>query len=249
MNSKAVTDKIFGARSNNRKLLAILIDPDYAEDQHLQKIIELSAGKADCFLVGGSLLTHGNIDQTAAFLKKASDIPVIIFPGSPSQISENADAILFLSLLSGRNPETLIGQQIMAAPFLKKSKLEVISTAYLLIDSGSQTTASYISNSAPIPSNKPGIAVSTAIAGELLGFKLIYMDAGSGAKKPISAEMIQEVKANIDIPLIVGGGLNSRKKITSALDAGADMIVVGSAFEENPDFIMEAAEIIESFNK
>lgn len=249
MNSKEVSNKIYDASISRKKLLAILVDPDQAESQHLQKIVELSAGKADCFLVGGSLLTHGNIDETAAFLKKASDIPVVIFPGSPSQISENADAILFLSLLSGRNPETLIGQQVMAAPFLKKSKLEIISTAYLLIDSGSQTTASYISNSTPIPSNKPGIAVSTAIAGELLGFNLIYMDAGSGAKNPISAEMIQEVKSNIDIPLIIGGGLNSRGKVKSALDAGADMIVVGSAFEENPNFILEAAEIIESFNK
>lgn len=249
MKTETIIEKLYKARSKSKKLLAILIDPDKAEEDYLEKLIELSQDKADFYFVGGSLLTHGNISETVQKLKKLSHLPVVLFPGSPSQITESADAVLFLSLLSGRNPETLIGQQVLAAPFLKKSKLEVISTAYLLIDSGSQTTASYISNSTPIPSNKSGIAVSTAVAGELLGFKVVYMDAGSGAKNPIPAEMIDQVKSNIDVPLIIGGGLNSTGKIKNALQAGADLIVIGSALEECPNFILEALTTIETFNQ
>lgn len=249
MKPSTVTDLLISARKSSKKLLAVLVDPDKALPEHLTAIVEASIGKADMFFVGGSLLTHGNISETVSTLKTLSHLPVVLFPGSPSQIVEHADAILFLSLLSGRNPETLIGQHVLAAPFLKKSTLEVISTAYLLIESGSQTTASYISNSPPIPSNKPGIAVSTAMAGELLGFKILYMDAGSGALNPVPASMIEQVKSNVDLPLIIGGGLNSAAKIRIALDAGADLIVIGNAMEENPNFITEAFEIIESYNK
>ena len=249
MKANSVAHKFRQAGKHSKKLLAVLVDPDKADPEYLDEVCKHAEQGADLFFVGGSLLTHGNISDTVLGLKRRSAVPVVLFPGSPSQITENADAILFLSLLSGRNPDTLIGQQIMAAPFLKRSKLEVISTAYLLIESGRQTTASYISNSTPIPADKPGIAASTAIAGELLGFSTIYMDAGSGAQNPISAKMIKKVKESIDIPLIVGGGLNSLRKIEEAMLAGADVLVIGSAVEANPAFIKDVSKLLEQYNK
>lgn len=248
MKTSTIVGKLNLAKTSRKKLLAVLVDPDKADFAHLQKLTELAQNRIACFLVGGSLLTKGSTWQTVDDLKKLSSLPIVLFPGSPSQICENADAILFLSLISGRNPETLINQQVLAAPILKKSQLEVVSTAYMLVDSGRQTTAAYISNSSPIPSDKPGIAVSTAIAGELLGFKVVYMDAGSGAQHPISEKMIKEVSNNIDIPLIIGGGINTSEKIKTAIHSGADMIVIGNAIEDNPSFMMEALEIVESFN-
>lgn len=214
-------------------MLAFLVDPDKADEDHIKKLcLKAKQAKVDLFFVGGSLLTNGDLDNCIHLLKKNADLPVVIFPGSPSQISKNADAILFLSLLSSRNPEMLIGQQVVAAPYLKKSSLEIIGTAYLLVEGGKQTTASYISNSNPIPSDKSDIAAYTALAGEYLGMQLAYLDAGSGALNCVPSEMIKAVSNTVSIPLIVGGGIDTKEKIENAYAAGADLVVIGNALEK-----------------
>lgn len=224
--------------------MALLIDPDKAEKSRLEKL--LSSANEDLFdliFVGGSLLTDGDLDNTIQLIKSQTTIPVLIFPGSSSQISSKADGILFLSLLSSRNPEMLIGQQVTAAPYLRKTNLEVISTAYLLIESGQQTTASYMSNSNPIPRNKAEIAASTALAGEYLGMDLTYLDGGSGAQNPVPAEMIKKVAEYTSTPIVIGGGLNTKDKILSAFNSGADIVVIGDAIEKDIHFLNELKEI------
>ncbi|MAY85019.1 MAG: geranylgeranylglyceryl/heptaprenylglyceryl phosphate synthase [Flavobacteriales bacterium] len=233
MQPAAIYSRIKENADASKKMLAFLVDPDKAEDAYLEKLCELAAAQSvDIFLVGGSLLTGGDLEACINKLKSLSTIPVIIFPGSPSQISESADALLFLSLLSSRNAEMLIGQQVVAAPYLYKCNIEVISTAYLLIDGGKQTTASYISNSTPIPADKSEIAAYTALAGQYLGMKQIYLDAGSGALNNIPSDLIKAVSEKIDIPLIVGGGIDNHDKIKAAHDAGADIVVIGNALEK-----------------
>lgn len=230
-------------------MIAILIDPDKGDEQSLKVICETANSiNADLFFIGGSLLTDGDLNQTIRIVKENSNIPLLLFPGSSSQISREADGILFLSLLSGRNPEMLIGQQVVAAPYLRKTNLEVISTAYLLIDSGAPTTASYISNSNPIPAEKAEIAASTALAGQYMGMNLIYLDGGSGAKNPVPLAMIKKVKSYIDQPLIVGGGINNIEKARGAMLAGADIIVVGNALEKNSSFLEQIGKLINEFN-
>lgn len=225
-------------------MLAILIDPDKASESYIESICKQGTkAKADLIFIGGSLMTNGDINQTVLSVKKYCAIPTIIFPGSALQITDEADGILFLSLLSSRNPEMLIGQQVIAAPYLKKTSLEIISTAYLLIESGVQTTASYMSNSNPIPADKSEIAASTALAGEFMGMELIYLDGGSGAKNPVPFEMIQQVKKNTSRPLIVGGGLDSINKVKLAYEAGADIVVIGNALEKNPNFLLEVSAL------
>lgn len=232
-----------------KKSLSLLIDPDkIASDISLDKIIE-DANKygIDYFLVGGSLLTSDRLEKVVNQIKKTTKIPVILFPGSNMHICKNADAILFLSLISGRNPELLIGQHVVAAPILRQTELEILSTGYILV--GDQTTTvAYISQSLPIPFSKPEIAVCTAMAGEMLGMQLIYLDAGSGATTEVSETMIGQVKRAIGTPLIVGGGINSTQKIKTAYAAGADMIVLGTAVEQNINFISEATGIRNKFN-
>ena len=231
--------------NNGKKSFAILIDPDKQDINKLKKIIKKAEeSKVDYFFVGGSLLSYDSLDDCINTLKQNSKIPVILFPGNTMQINDKAEGILFLSLISGRNPDMLIGKQVIAAPILKESSLEVISTGYMLIDSGQQTTASYISNTQPIPSNKNTVAVCTALAGEMLGLKLIFMDGGSGAKNPISEKMITSVKKAINLPLIIGGGINSAKKAIDNCKAGADIIVVGNAIEKNINLINEIATAI-----
>ncbi len=235
-----VLDSILKLKKQGKKGIAFLIDPDKANEEQLIKISQLARDlEITFFLVGGSLITSGDLKQTLQALKRKTELPLILFPGSPSQISDEADGILFLSLLSSRNPEMLIGQQVIAAPYLKMTSLEIISTAYLLIESGGQTTASYMSNSNPIPSNKAEIAEATALAGEYLGMRLIYLDAGSGAKNPVPANMISKVASSCTQPIIVGGGINSKEKIESAYQAGADFIVIGDAIEKGNSFINE----------
>jgi putative glycerol-1-phosphate prenyltransferase len=173
---------------------------------------------------------------------------VLLFPGSPAQISRHADALLYLSLISGRNPELLIGQHVISAPFVKKSGLEIIPTGYIVVDGGAPTTVSYISNATPIPADKSDIALCTAMAGEMLGKKLIYMDAGSGAKKPITEEMIAAVAQNIDVPLIVGGGIRDAEKAYLNCKAGADVIVIGNAIEKDASIIEEMAAAVHQLN-
>lgn len=224
--------------------LAILIDPDKTDSRKIQDLTStIDAGKVDFFFVGGSHITTGNINETIFSLKSQSNLPVVLFPGSVLQIADKADAVLFLSLISGRNPEYLIGQHVIAAPYIEKISLETIPTGYMLVDSGQSTTTSYMSNTIPLPIDKPGLAASTALAGELLGLKLIYADAGSGAKNNIPDEMIKAIKEKISIPLIVGGGIRSAKTAQEKIDAGADLIVVGNAIEDNPSFINEIMSI------
>ncbi|MFL2573781.1 MAG: geranylgeranylglyceryl/heptaprenylglyceryl phosphate synthase [Flavobacteriales bacterium] len=238
---------ILEKKAKGKKLFAILIDPDKQKNSVLSLIVQkANEANVDYFFVGGSLLTNDNLDECIKTIKNNSNIPVILFPGNAMQINKNADGILFLSLISGRNPELLIGKQVISAPILKQTSLEVISTGYMLIDSGKPTTASYMSNTLPIPRNKNGIATSTAIAGEYLGMKLIYMDGGSGAEKPIEIDMIKQVSNQINIPLIVGGGICNAQKAIDNCNAGADLIVVGNAIEKNDDLILEISKAVHS---
>ena len=238
---------ILEKKAKGKKLFAILIDPDKQKNSVLSLIVQkANEANVDYFFVGGSLLTNDNLDECIKTIKNNSNIPVILFPGNAMQINKNADGILFLSLISGRNPELLIGKQVISAPILKQTSLEVISTGYMLIDSGKPTTASYMSNTLPIPRNKNGIATSTAIAGEYLGMKLIYMDGGSGAEKPIEIDMIKQVSNQINIPMIVGGGICNAQKAIDNCNAGADLIVVGNAIEKNADLILEISKAVHS---
>ena len=225
---------------NGKKLFAVLIDPDkYDEHSLIDLASRARKSEVHYFFVGGSLMTTEKFDQTIQILKSISDIPVVIFPGSNVQISEKADGILLLSLISGRNPEYLIGQHVVAAPYLKKAKLEIIPTGYILIEGKNSTTANYMSNTLPIPADKAEIAACTAMAGEMLGLKMIYMDGGSGAGSVISSKMIETVKKQIDIPLIVGGGICNAEQAQAVWMAGADVVVVGNALEKDPSLIHE----------
>ncbi len=200
----------------------------------------------DFFFVGGSLLTNDTLDSCIRILKEASDIPVILFPGNVLQVNPRADAILFLSLISGRNSEMLIGRQVISAPIIRSTNMEVIPTGYMLIESGKPTSVSYMSNTTPIPHEKNDIAICTAIAGEMLGLKIIYMDAGSGGINPISTSMISAVKKNISIPLIIGGGIHTPEKAIENCMAGADIIVVGNSIEKDRGLIKVIVDAIHS---
>ena len=231
----------------NRKSFAVLIDPDKVNDDNMKELIQLSTeAQVDYFFVGGSLVISTYLDECIQYIKANCEIPVILFPGSPAQVSKYADALLYLSLISGRNPELLIGQHVVSAPVVKQSGLEIMPTGYMVIDGGAPTTVSYISNAAPLPSDKNEIAMCTAMAGEMLGMKLIYMDAGSGAKRAISESMIQKVSSCIDIPLIIGGGITTPEKAYLNCKAGADIIVVGNAIEKDPGLIKDISAAIHS---
>ena len=230
--------------NTSKKQISVLIDPDKTDAKKLVKTIQQAElAKVDFYLVGGSLLLKNNLDEIIAIIKKNSKKKVYLFPGNPSQISTKADGILLLSLISGRNAELLIGNHVLAAPILKQSKLTIISTGYMLIESGTQTTVSYISNTTPIPANKPAIAACTALAGEQLGLKTIYLEAGSGAQNSVSKEIIKAVKKQINIPLIVGGGIRSIEQIETAFLAGADVVVIGTAIENDIKFLEEIKRI------
>ena len=239
---------ILSSKKKQSKLFALLIDPDkQAESQLITTIKKANEAKVDLFFVGGSLLLEDSLEQCIKTIKSNSDIPVLLFPGNAMQVSNKADGILFLSLISGRNPHMLIGQQVISAPILKQTNLEVISTGYMLIESGQATTASYMSNTTPIPHNKKNIATATAMAGEMLGMKMIFLDGGSGAQKSISEEMIHSVSSQTEIPLIVGGGIKSAKKAFENCQAGADIIVVGNAIEKENGLIAEISNAIHKF--
>lgn len=233
------------AKAAQKKQFAVLIDPDKLRLSDVLPLVELSeAAQVDCFFIGGSLVVNDALDTIIQTIKQYSSIPVILFPGSSRQLSYRADALLLLSLISGRNPELLIGKHVETAPFLKISPLEIIATGYMLIDGGVPTSVSYMSNTYPIPADKTSIAAATAMAGELLGLKLLYMDAGSGARRPISPEMIAAVHAATDIPLIIGGGISSPERAKKGVQAGADIIVVGNAIERDSQLIVELAEAV-----
>jgi phosphoglycerol geranylgeranyltransferase len=235
----------FAAKNSGSKRFAVLIDPDKMRLGNINSVIEssLDAG-VDYFFVGGSLVVNDMLDHVLNSIKKICSIPLILFPGNSFQLSYKADAILFLSLISGRNAELLIGNHVVAAPFLKISPLEIISTGYMLVDGGTMTSVQYMSNTYPIPSNKDDIALCTAVAGEMLGLKQIYLDAGSGATIPVSESMISAVSKSINIPLIVGGGISSPEKAAANAKAGADIIVVGNAIEKRSGLIKEISMAI-----
>jgi putative glycerol-1-phosphate prenyltransferase len=233
------------SKLKHKKLFAVLIDPDKFESAEILDLARDS--KVDLILIGGSIITNGNFEKCVETVKKKSKIPVIIFPGNNLQISKKADGLLLLSLISGRNPDMLIGKHVISAPLLKSSGLELLPTGYMLIESGQQTAALYMSNTAPIPADKEDIAMCTAMAGEMLGLKLIYMDAGSGAKNCVSETMIKKVSKSVTIPLIVGGGINTAEKAAKACKSGADIIVVGNALEKNKALLKKIADTIHSF--
>ena len=237
-------------KNRGQKSFAVLIDPDKVNDEKMHSLVEKAlAAKVDFFLVGGSLMISDYLDQCVQSIKKNCSIPVFIFPGSTTQVSKYADALLYLSLISGRNPELLIGQHVVSAPAIKQSGLEILSTGYMVIDGGAPTTVSYISNATPLPANKNDIAMCTAMAGEMLGMKLIYMDAGSGAKTPITESMITKVAQHIEVPLFIGGGITDPEKAYLNCRAGADIIVVGNAIEKDEMLISEMASAIHSVSE
>ncbi len=245
MNNNNLYSSILEAKQQGKKKFVVLIDPDNVRLGKLDKVLELSkSANVDYFFIGGSLVVNDMLDMVLGSIKKTTDIPMILFPGNSFQLSYKADGLLFLSLISGRNAELLIGKHVISAPFLKISPLEIMSTGYMLIDGGISTTVQYMSNTTAIPANKDDIALCTAMAGELLGMKMIYMDAGSGAMNPISTSMIDAVSSAIDIPLIVGGGIRTPEKAYENVKAGADVIVVGDAIEKDPQLIIEMAAAV-----
>jgi phosphoglycerol geranylgeranyltransferase len=228
-----------GYLNKNSSQLALLIDPDNITIEGLKKLFSTpGVHHIDYFLIGGSLL----LTQFEAILlevKKYTSKPVVIFPGNAFQISSHADAFMLLSLISGRNPDFLIGHHVMSAPQLKRIGIPVVSTGYMLIESGSSTSVQYMSNTLPIPSSKNDIAVATAQAGEMLGMRQLYLEAGSGAKHPVPLSMITDVANSVDIPIIVGGGIRTPEQAENAWKAGANLVVVGNAIEKDPEFISE----------
>ncbi len=244
-----IYDDLVKARQLGKKKLAVLVDPDKMRMGSLEQLIDISVHcKVDYFFIGGSLIVNSQLDQCLKMIRKRCKVPLILFPGSSYQLSFHADAILFLSLVSGRNPDLLIGQHVIAAPYLKLSQLEVLPTGYMLVDGGVGTTVLYMSNTTPIPAHKSDIAVCTALAAEMLGLKLIFMDAGSGAVNPVPASMIAAVRDTVSIPIIVGGGIKSAEKVRENLAAGADLIVIGNAFESDPSLLIDIAATIHEHN-
>lgn len=235
------------ARSQGRKYLLPLVDPDKTHDgaavQLGQTAQELGI---PAILIGGSILTDGNLDRCIRSLKTHFTGKVLLFPGNTMQLSAEADGILFLSLISGRNPELLIGKHVVAAPYIKNAGLEAIPTGYMLIESGQQTSVSYMSHTFPIPSHKTDIAVCTALAGEMLGLRCIYMDAGSGALQAVPENMIRAVSTQVRVPLIVGGGIRSVADARKAVDAGADLIVVGNVLEKSPGLLRDMVNALQT---
>ena len=239
---KGIYHSLVERKKLQKKSFAVLIDPDKVDDEKMRHLILLAKqASVDYFFVGGSLITSGDLQRTVLGIKKRSSIPVVLFPGNHQQISEHADAILLLSLISGRNPDLLIGQHVTAAQRLKASELEIIPTGYLLIDGGTMTTVQYVSGTAPIPTDKVEIAAYTALAGEQLGMKLIFAEAGSGAKHHVPTEVIKAIKKEVNIPLIVGGGIRTPESAAAVFKAGANMVVVGNCFEKDPELIQDIA--------
>lgn len=230
----SIYKSILNSLGQGKKAFAVLVDPDKS---NLEEVKELSFSAQACgvdyMLVGSSILTNGSMERCIGAIKEFCNIPVLLFPGNTLQVNPLADGILYLSLISGRNPDMLIGNHIISAPLVKAAELEVIPTGYMLVESGNITTVSYMSNTIPIPRGKNDIAACTAMAGEMLGLKLMYLEAGSGAKRMVPPEMIQAVKKSIGVPLIVGGGICSAGMAEACCKAGADIIVVGNALEKD----------------
>nr|WP_315167009.1 geranylgeranylglyceryl/heptaprenylglyceryl phosphate synthase [uncultured Flavobacterium sp.] len=229
--------EIIESKKKNQKLLAILLDPDKIVWSMMPNLIsKINQSPATHIFIGGSLVENNILDELIIEIKKYCPLPIVLFPGNPSQISDKADAILFLSLISGRNPDFLIEHQVKAAPILKQTQLEIISTGYILIESGSETAVERISKTKPMSRDNLDLVLSTAQAGEMLGNKLIYLEAGSGAKQAVPLEMIKKVSENIEIPLLIGGGIIDLQGIQNAYKAGADLVIIGTAFENDLNF-------------
>lgn len=238
------------SKQKGEKKFVVLFDPDKLRLGKMQQALDLAVEcGVDFFFIGGSLVVNNMLDSVLRDIRERCDIPMVLFPGSSFQLSYRADAILFLSLISGRNPELLIGQHVISAPFLKMSPLEIISTGYILVDGGVMTSVQYMSNTYPIPAHKDDIAVCTALAGEMLGLKMMYMDAGSGAQTPISESMIESVSGAVKVPLIIGGGVRTPEKLDANFRAGADLVVIGNAIEKDPVLIREMAAVKKGFSK
>jgi geranylgeranylglyceryl phosphate synthase family protein len=229
------------------KSIALLLDPDKTTEDSLSYILEVAnSSSTDYIMVGGSL-TYNSTDKLIDLVKQQCSIPVILFPGNLLQLSHKADTILLLSLISGRNPELLIGNHVIAAPFLKDARDKLVSVGYILISCGSRTSVEYISQTEAIPADKHDIVIATAMAGEMLGLGMIYLEAGSGASKPVPVPLIKAVRKNISIPLAVGGGIKTSQAVENILKAGADLIVLGNGCEQNPELLREACEIRDKF--
>lgn len=244
----SVYDSLVHKQSVGQKMLAVLIDPDHIGNLE-ESVMRCNESGVDLIFLGGSLVSSGTIGESIGIIKRLTDIPVLLFPGDELQIDGTADALLLLSLISGRNAELLIGKHVVAAPYIRKSGIETIATGYMLIDGGRITTASYISGTVPIPSDKPEIAMCTALAGEMLGLKLIYMDAGSGAQVPVSEKMIRAVSEAVNIPIVVGGGMRSTAEAVNAWRAGADIVVVGNAIEDDNTLITDLMNALQDLQQ
>ena len=235
-----IYDFFLSAMNQGNKLLAILLDPDKIHVDSIDETINrINNSGVDFIFVGGSIVEESVTDKLVSKIKELTSLPVVLFPGNYIQITSNADAILFLSLISGRNPEYLINQQVKAVPYLNKSELEVIPTGYILVDGGKETAVQRVSETKPILAENIDEITQTAMAGMYMGNKLIYLEAGSGALNPVSAAAIKSVKKNLNIPLIVGGGIRSKTELLEAYKNGADVVVIGTAFEENNNFLQK----------
>lgn len=235
-------------KDRSKKRIALLVDPDGYDNGSLEELIGfINQYPPDLLLVGGSILFKP-IDLTITALKLGTRIPVFIFPGNLYQLSERADGILFLSLISGRNPEFLIGNHVLAAPHLGRSGIEVIPTGYILIGDGKMSSVEYMSNTNPIPGDKADIAVATAMAGEMLGLKSLYLEAGSGASHSVEPKLVRAIRKGISLPLMVGGGIRSTETASELFSAGADMLVIGNAVEKDPGLIKDFCQLRDSLN-
>jgi putative glycerol-1-phosphate prenyltransferase len=230
-----------------KKSVALLLDPDMTQGESLNNILKVASKSDTDYILAGGSLTFNRIDQLIRSVKERCKIPVILFPGNLLQLSYEADAVFLLSLISGRNPELLIGNHVLAAPYLKEIKEKLISVGYILINCGAKTSVEYMSQTEAIPSDKVDIAVATALAGEMLGMKMIYLEAGSGATNPVPATIIRSVRENIAIPLAVGGGLRNITDIEVAYNAGADLLILGNGCEQNPQLLIDACKIRDTF--
>lgn len=236
----SIYQQIANARIENRKLIGILLDPDKLR---LEKVADclraIDSQEVDLLLVGGSTVENGDTQALVGKIKELSSLPVVLFPGDFSQITGQADAVLFLNLISGRNSEYLINQQVKAVPLLEETNLEVIPTAYILVDGGVETSVAKVSKTEPISPKDEKTILETALAGAYMGNKLVYLEAGSGAKSPIPGSLIAELRSRIDIPIVAGGGIRSHRQMAEAFENGADMVVIGTAFEQNPTILRQ----------
>jgi geranylgeranylglyceryl phosphate synthase family protein len=230
-----------------KKSIALLLDPDKAKGDSLNYILRIAEENHTDYILTGGSLTFNSIDNLINAVREQCSIPVILFPGNLLQLTHKADKILLLSLISGRNPELLIGNHVLAAPYLKDVREKLIPVGYMLVNSGNKTSVEYISQTDSIPADKPDIAVATAMAGEMLGLRMIYLEAGSGATNPVPVGLVKAVRENVTIPLAVGGGINNGKEIEAIFNAGADLIILGNGCEKNPALLIDACIVRDRF--